>query len=224
MARSGLYRVLTRPALLAGVWTAVIAMTASVAVARPVPGPGSASGPPRGDDRSGVSRYFVGPEGLAIPTAPCDPAGPSAADRTLATRLNPQLGNKMAGHLDAYRMSCARMVTQAVKERGLNQRAAAIAIATIIVESSMNNYAQAVDRTSIGLFQQQDWWGSREQRLNPAYATNAFLDEMERRYPNGSWNDAPVGEVCWRVQQPREDLRHLYGIEAADATLIADAL
>ncbi|CAL9674047.1 hypothetical protein SUDANB105_07740 [Streptomyces sp. enrichment culture] len=218
MARTGLHRVFTRLAVVAGIWVLVIGMTASVAVAQPGPVPG------RGDDRSGVSRYFSGPQGFAIPTVPCDPAGPSPTDAIMADQLNPQLHAKMAGYLNAYRISCARMVTQAVKDRGLNPRAATIAIATIIVESSMNNYSQPVDHTSVGLFQQQDWWGSREQRLNPTYATNAFLDAMERVYEGGSWNNAPIGEVCWRVQQPREDLRHLYGIEAGDAALIANAL
>ncbi|MFJ8570580.1 peptidase M23 [[Kitasatospora] papulosa] len=218
MARRGLSRIFTGLALMAGVWALILGTTASVSFARTGPVPG------QDDERSGVSHYFAGPEGLAIPTEPCDPAGPSATDGIMAGQLNPQLGAKMAGYLDAYKMSCARMVTQAVKDRGLNPRAAAIAIATIIVETSMNNYSQAVDHTSIGLFQQQDWWGTREQRLNPAYATNAFLDAMERVYPGGSWNTAPIGDVCWRVQQPREDLRHLYKIEAGDATLIANAL
>ncbi|MGW8364283.1 peptidase M23, partial [Streptomyces wedmorensis] len=218
MARDVLRRALTRLAVVAGVWAVVVGMTAPAALAQrtPVPGPGK--------DRSGVSRYFGGPEGFAIPTVPCDPAGPSATDGVLADQLNPQLHAKMAGYLDAYKMSCARMVTQAVKDRGLNQRAAAIAIATIIVESSMNNYSQAVDYTSLGLFQQQDWWGSREERLDPVHATNAFFDEVERQYPGGSWNDEAIGDVCWNVQRPREDLRYLYGVEAADATVIADAL
>ncbi|MDG4864183.1 peptidase M23 [Streptomyces sp. T-3] len=217
MERSGLYRVLTRLAFLAGIWALVIGMTASVAVARPGPDPKP------DDDRSGVSRYFAGPEGFDIPTVPCDPAGPSGTDQLMADQLNPQLNAKMAGHLDAYRMSCARMVTQAVKDRGLNPKAAAIAIATIIVESSMNNYSQMVDHTSLGLFQQQNWWGSREQRLNPTYATNAFLNAMEEMF-GGGWNNMPIGEVCWKVQRPREDLRYLYEIQAGDATLIANAL
>lgn len=218
MARNGLHRVLVKLAALAGVWALVMGVAAASASAQngPVPRPG--------DDHFGVSRYFSGPEGLAIPTVPCDPAGPSATDAVLADQLNPQLNAKMAGYLDAYKISCARMVTQAVKDRGLNPRAAAISIATIIVESSMNNYSKAVDYTSLGLFQQQDWWGSREQRLNPTYATNAFLDEMERQYPGGSWNNEQIGEVCWHVQRPREDLRGLYAIEAGDATLIAGAL
>ncbi|MFF3018544.1 peptidase M23 [Streptomyces sp. NPDC057939] len=218
MARSGILRVLTGLAFVAGIWVLVVGMTASVALA------GNGPVPAQGDERYGFSRYFIGPRGLAIPTAPCDPAGPSATDGVMAAQLNPQLNAKMAGHLDAYRVSCARMVAQAVKERGLNRRAAAIAIATIIVEAGMNNYSQAVDHTSLGLFQQQDWWGSREQRLNPAHATNAFLDAMEQQFGGGSWNDEAIGEVCWRVQRPREDLNHLYGLQAADAVLIADAL
>ncbi|MET9641017.1 peptidase M23 [Streptomyces virginiae] len=218
MSRIGSCRVFTRLAVMAGIWAMVIAMTHSPASAaqRSVVDPG--------DQRPGVSRYFGGPQGFAIPTVPCDPAGPSASDGVMADQLNPQLHAKMAGYLNAYKMSCARMVTQAVKDRGLNPRAAAIAIATIIVESSMNNYAQAVDYTSLGLFQQQDWWGTREERLNPAHATNAFLDAMEQQYPGGSWNNEAIGEVCWHVQRPREDLRGLYAIEADDATLIANAL
>ncbi|MGW1119541.1 peptidase M23 [Streptomyces tanashiensis] len=218
MPRDLLCRVLTRVAVVAGAGALAVGAITPAATARPVPEPGP------GKDRHGVSRYFGGPEGFAIPTVPCDPAGPSATDGLLADQLNPQLNAKMAGYLDAYKMSCARRVTQAVKDRGLNPRAAAIAIATIIVESSMNNYSQAVDYTSLGLFQQQDWWGSREQRLDPVYATNAFFDEVERQYPGGSWNDEAIGEVCWHVQRPREDLRYLYGVEAGDATLIANAL
>ncbi|OEJ34695.1 peptidase M23 [Streptomyces subrutilus] len=218
MAGNGLCRVLTRLAFVAGIWALVVGMTASAALAQR----GSVPGPD--DERWGVTRYFSGPQGLAIPTEPCDPAGPSATDGIMAAQLNPQLNGKMAGYLDAYKMSCARMVTQAVKERGLNPRAAAIAIATIIVETSMNNYSQAVDHTSLGLFQQQDWWGSREQRLNPAYATNAFLNAMEQQFPGGSWNNEEIGEVCWRVQRPREDLNYLYGVQAGDAVLIANAL
>ncbi|MFZ3468199.1 peptidase M23 [Streptomyces sp. 4.24] len=218
MAISGLRRMFTRLALSAGTWALVVGMTASAASAAPVPVPGP------GGDRSGVARYFSGPQGFAIPTVPCDPAGPSATDGILADQLNPQLQAKMAGYMDAYKVSCARMVTQAVKDRGLNQRAATIAIATVIVESSLNNYAQAVDYTSLGLFQQQDWWGSRDERLNPAYATNAFFDEVERMYPGGSWNNEAIGEVCWQVQRPREDLRGLYAVEADDAMLIANAL
>ncbi|WP_030712503.1 hypothetical protein [Streptomyces sp. NRRL F-2580] len=218
MAMDGLRRAFARLAFVAGTWALVIGMTAPVALAAhpPVPGPG--------DDRFGVSHYFGGPQGLAIPTVPCDPAGPSAADAIMADQLNPQLHAKMAGYMNAYKVSCARMVTQAVKDRGLNQRAAAIAIATVIVETSINNYSQAVDHTSLGLFQQQDWWGTREERLNPAYATNAFFDRVDQLYPGGSWNNEAIGEVCWHVQQPREDLRGLYEVEAADAIVIANAL
>ncbi|MFG3281322.1 peptidase M23 [Streptomyces sp. NPDC048111] len=218
MFRRRLRRAFGKMALATGIGASVVGLTATMALAAPSPVP------PPGPDRAGVSHYFSGPQGFAIPTVPCDPAGPSAADGIMADQLNPQLHAKMAGYLDAYKISCARMVTQAVKDRGLNPRAAAISLATIIVESSMNNYAQAVDYTSLGLFQQQDWWGTREERLNPAHATNAFLDRMEQLYPGGAWNNEEIGEVCWHIQQPREDLRGLYAIEADDAALIANAL
>lgn len=112
MAMNGLRRMFTRLALVAGVWALVIGMTAPAALADHAPGPGP------GGDRSGVSRYFAGPRGFAIPTVPCDPAGPSAADGIMADQLNPQLHAKMAGYMNAYKVSCARMVTQAVKDRG----------------------------------------------------------------------------------------------------------
>jgi Repeat of unknown function (DUF346) len=44
------------------------------------------------------------------------------------------------------------------------------------VESHMNNLACG-DKDSLGVFQQRDSWGTAEQRLNVAWATNAFLDQ-----------------------------------------------
>src|SRR5688500_17596149 len=70
---------------------------------------------------------------------PCVSGGPSSADGSDAAALNPQLANKMRGHMTAYNTSCARAVVQRVKARGFNERAAAIAISTTIVESSNAN-------------------------------------------------------------------------------------
>jgi hypothetical protein len=51
-----------------------------------------------------------------------------------------------------------------------------------------------------GLFQQRASWGSVADRLNPAKATNAFLDKMLREYPNDGGKTAVVDDVCRRVQ------------------------
>src|SRR5690349_4826410 len=136
----------------------------------------------------------------AYQLAACDPNGTTSADAALATQLNSTLNAKMRGYMSAYRVSCARMVIKAVRDRGLAPRAAVIAIATTIVESSIQNISEEVDHDSLGLFQQRASWGTSAQRLNPTWATNAFLDKMIRLYPGDSWKTAPVGEVCQAVQ------------------------
>ncbi|GAB3084743.1 FG-GAP repeat domain-containing protein [Micromonospora schwarzwaldensis] len=155
-------------------------------------------------------------------TVACDPAGPTTGDGTLATQLNSRLNSDMRGYLTAYRVSCAREVVEAVRARGLASRAAVIAITTVIVETHLQNISEEVDHTSLGLFQQQEWWGTRAERLNPASATNAFLDAMVRKYPNGSWASAPIGEVCQAVQVSAYPDR--YQVQAPDAQIIVDAL
>ncbi|MFB4262198.1 FG-GAP repeat domain-containing protein [Nonomuraea sp. GTA35] len=155
-------------------------------------------------------------------TAACDPNGPTGADSATATWLNGVLTAKMRGYMNAYRVSCARMVVKAVRDRGLAPRAAVIAIATTIVEAGIQNVAETVDHDSLGLFQQRASWGSVAQRLNPGWATNAFLDKMIRVYPGGAWKTAQVGEVCQAVQVSAYPDR--YQVEAGDAQKIVDAL
>ncbi|MFE7117435.1 peptidase M23, partial [Streptomyces sp. NPDC057654] len=137
--------------------------------------------------------------------------------------MNALLSNKMAHNMTAYRASCARVIVQAVKDRGLNQRAAAIALATTIVESSISNI-DGGDADSVGLYQQRASWGSFAQRTNAPWATNKFLDVMQNFYPNGSWNSAPIGDVAADVQRPASQYRYRYGVEANDAVLMAKAL
>ncbi len=158
----------------------------------------------------------------AVDFAPCDNEGPTSADGRLAEELNGVLTDKLAGYMTAYRVSCARMIIRAVRDRDMSQRAADIAIATVIVESGLRNYAEAVDHDSLGLFQQRASWGSAANRTDPIWATNAFLNKMVEKYPNGSWADAPIGEVAQAVQVSAYPDR--YQVEAADAIRIVDAV
>ncbi|MDX3234045.1 peptidase M23, partial [Streptomyces sp. ME19-01-6] len=158
--------------------------------------------------------------GITYNALPCVAGGPSAQDAATAAALNPQLQNKMRGYMNAYNTSCARAVVQAVKNRGLNERAAAIAIATTIVETSIANL-DGGDATSVGLYQQQNSWGSFAERTNPTWATNKFLAVMESFYPNGSWNTAPIGDVAADVQRPAAQYRYRYAEQANDAVVIA---
>ena len=158
----------------------------------------------------------------AATVAPCVDGGPTAADDAAATRLNAVLTGSLQNAMTGYRVSCARAVIAAVQHRGLDERAAVIAITTTIVESTIRNIDVRVDHTSLGLFQQQDPWGTAAERLNPAWATNAFLAKMEAEYPGGSWESAPIGKVCQKVQVSAYPDR--YQPQAADAQKIVDEL
>ncbi|MEV0155144.1 hypothetical protein AB0H57_15565, partial [Micromonospora sp. NPDC050686] len=203
----GTSAIIRRVGVVAALASAVLLGSAQAGTAAPAPEPEAAPA---------VSLL------LAYQTAPCDPNGTTGADAAIADTLNETLQSDMRGYMNAYRTSCARMVVQAVKARGLASRAAVIAIATVIVETHLQNISEEVDHDSLGLFQQRASWGSREQRLNPTWATNAFLDKMVRLYPNDTWKDAPVGEVCQAVQVSAYPDR--YQKQAADAQTIVNAL
>ncbi|MFY1688062.1 hypothetical protein [Plantactinospora sp. WMMB782] len=158
----------------------------------------------------------------AYPVAPCVSGGPTSADSALATQLNSQLRAKMRGYMDAYRVSCARAVVAAVQARGLTSRAAVIAVTTTIVETGIRNISEEVDHDSLGLFQQRASWGSATNRLNPTWATNAFLNKMLQLYPNNSWQTAQIGAVCQAVQVSAYPDR--YQPESGDAQIIVNAL
>ncbi|MGC5014936.1 hypothetical protein ACLQ2R_29570 [Streptosporangium sp. DT93] len=157
-----------------------------------------------------------------LPTAPCDPGGVTAEDTALAVELNTRLTMKMRGYMDGYRVSCARAVVGAVRARGLPREAAVIAITTAVVETGVRNIDREVDHDSLGVFQQRATWGGAAQRLDVAWSTGAFLDKMLRRYPDGSWRSAVVGDVCQRVQVSKYPER--YQPQAADGQMIASAL
>jgi len=168
------------------------------------------------------------PAAASAPVAPastrsaCVAGGPTASDAALATSLNGALSAKMSGSLDAYRVSCARAVVNQVKKRGLGARAAVLAVTTVIVETGIVNLNVELDHDSLGLFQQRATWGSEARRLDPVWATNAFLNKMRSLYPAGSWRTAPIGEVGQAVQVSAFPAR--YQPQAGDAQKIVDAL
>ncbi len=101
--------------------------------------------------------------------------------------------------LDADQADNAALITAVTVRRGLPARAATIALATAVQESKLRNIDYG-DRDSLGLFQQRpsQGWGSEEEVLDPAYATNAFLDGLVR-VPG--YTELPVTEAAQRVQR-----------------------
>lgn len=69
----------------------------------------------------------------------------------------------------------AATIQSGPKTIALQDRAATLALMVAIDESSLENLNSEVDHTSLGIFQQQEWWGTSAQRLDIRWATLAFL-------------------------------------------------
>jgi hypothetical protein len=160
-----------------------------------------------------------------IPSTSCQPGGVTAADKAIADALRPAMtGRRLGRALNGYHISCARAVVQQVLRRGLPARAAVIAVTTAIAESTLHNYTLAVDHDSLGLFQQRPsmGWGRPDQLIDPAFATDAFLNKLLRSYPAYSWTGGDIGQISQRVQVSRYP--DAYAPEANDARLIVGQL
>lgn len=105
-------------------------------------------------------------------------------------------------------------------QRGLPPRAASIALAAAIQESKLRNIGYG-DRDSVGLFQQRSSqnWGTREQLLDPVYATNAFYDAL---MTIEGYEDLAVTEAAQRVQ--RSAYPDAYADHEDEARAFASAL
>lgn len=110
-------------------------------------------------------------------------------------------GSQSIGGTDwnAEQTENAATLVATVVRRGLPRRAAVVAVATAIVESELVNVDHG-DRDSLGLFQQRpsQGWGSPAQVLNPAGATNSFLDRL-LALPD--WATMPLGAAADAVQR-----------------------
>ncbi|WP_243408929.1 hypothetical protein [Microbacterium sp. TPD7012] len=73
--------------------------------------------------------------------------------------------------------------------------------------------------TSIGLFQQQEWWGTVEARMDPATAATMFYERLGR-VPD--WQQLPPSHAIHRVQINTD--RDYYARFQEDATAIVDTL
>jgi hypothetical protein len=162
---------------------------------------------------------------VAIAYAQCRSGGATAADTAVANQVRPHMnGRRLGQSVNAYSISCARTIVETTRGRGLAQRAAVIAVATAITESSLHNYTEAVDHDSLGLFQQRpsQGWGAPHQLVDPVYATNAFLGAMLRKFPNNAWMNGSIGRICQTVQVSAYP--DAYNYEVHDAELIVSAL
>lgn len=92
---------------------------------------------------------------------------------------------------------------------GHENQAATVGIATALQESTLHNINYG-DRDSIGLFQQRDAWGTREQRLDPAQSAKMFftgghggqrgLRDFDGIKNPGPWYSWPLWRAAQSVQ------------------------
>lgn len=120
------------------------------------------------------------------------------------------------------------------EQSALESDAAILAVATALVESNLQMYANTAvpeslnfphdavghDHDSIGLFQQRNvGWGTVEQRMDARASAGMFLNALAKY----DWRNMDPGEACASVQQPRSDLRYKYGQRMEEATVLVRA-
>lgn len=136
-------------------------------------------------------------------TVPLQPTGP----QTNATWSAAQLRN-------------ASTITNVARTRKLAPRAAVIAVATAMQESTLNNLDHG-DSDSVGLFQQRpsQGWGSVAQLTDPVYAAGKFYDSLVKV---ANWQTKPLTNVAATIQRPAEKYRGEYAKwETASGALVS---
>ncbi|MFJ7750479.1 hypothetical protein ACIQXM_11045 [Arthrobacter sp. NPDC097144] len=125
--------------------------------------------------------------------------------------------------LPPARAEVAALISGISVRRGMPARAASIAVATAIQESSLRNldYGDDAGPDSRGLFQQRpsQGWGSEDQVMDPVYAVNAFYDALEK-VPN--YAELPLTVAAQTVQ--RSAFPEAYADHEAEAKAFASAL
>lgn len=92
--------------------------------------------------------------------------------KALEDRVPDSSGGTAFGDFSGTQKDVAKTFAQNARSRGIPGE---LPVMTAIVESGLRNLSYG-DRDSVGYFQQRASWGSRSQRMDPAYALDAFLD------------------------------------------------
>jgi len=125
----------------------------------------------------------------------------------------------------------AAIIVSTAREMGFERNGQIIGVMAAMGESSLHNIDYGDWETSgvtnpdgsrtssIGLFQQQSWWGSAEERMDAATAATKFYARLGRI---AGWEKLPPSHAINRVQI-NSDREH-YARFADDAASVVDAL
>jgi hypothetical protein len=128
--------------------------------------------------------------------------------------------NNNSAVVDLEQAHFASIIAGVSVRRGLPPRAASIALATAYQETGIRNLSFG-DRDSVGLFQQRpsQGWGSRQQLMDPVYATGKFYDALVKIK---GWQTDDINDVAQKIQ--RSGYPEAYNDHEADARVLASAL
>lgn len=147
------------------------------------------------------------------------------------TEAGPTSGPEHGAVTDAYdadQLENARTIMRVAEEAGLDERAQVIGVMTAMGESSLRNIGygdwetsgvrnpDGSATTSLGLFQQQEWWGSEEERLDPATAASHFFAAL---IDVDGWEDMRP-TLAANAVQGNDDPHHYEPFEAAATELV----
>ena len=111
----------------------------------------------------------------------------------------PAQGRQQTASWEPAQRHNAAVIVAVAQQRGLPPRAAQIAVATAMQESSLRN-RDFGDRDSLGPFQQRpsQGWGTAAQVRDPRHAAGQFYDRLEKI---DGWQHKPLTKVAQAVQR-----------------------
>jgi hypothetical protein len=128
--------------------------------------------------------------------------------------------NNRSTVVDLEQAHFASIIAGVSVRRGLPSRAASIALAAAYQETGIRNLDYG-DRDSLGLFQQRpsQGWGTRQQLMDPYYATGRFYDALVKIK---NWESADINDVAQKVQFSGHP--EAYSDHETDARVLASSL
>ncbi|MFI7481058.1 hypothetical protein ACH9EU_01445 [Kocuria sp. M1R5S2] len=133
---------------------------------------------------------------------------PSAGEPRCVATVTGDDGRRTRHTLSAEQTDNAAVVAAEAVERGADPETAVVALATAMQESKLVNIDYG-DRDSVGLFQQRpsQGWGTVEQIMDPAYATDVFYDRLTE-IDLGSLSVTEAAQAVQRSAHPEAYAKH----------------
>jgi len=132
-------------------------------------------------------------------TPPAAPQPPPPADQLMPVGTS---GPQNSMPISGAQFANATTIVQQTRAKNMGARSAVIAVATAMQESRLLNLGYGT-ADSLGLFQQRPscGWGTAQQIMDPAYATDAFLAALQRHQAGDpGWASQPLWANAQAVQ------------------------